>query len=58
MPQMLQEKFGDDFPLRKTGNCPGMCSMSLCIFRTGSLCVPIECLLKHGVSLSEKRVES
>lgn len=55
MPQMLQ-KFGDDFPLRKTGNCLEMSELTYA-FRTSSLCV-IECLLKHGVSMFEKRVES
>jgi len=56
---MLQEKFGDDFPLRKTGNCPLLnASSDLCILGAGSLCMPIECLLKHDVSLFEKQVES
>lgn len=49
---MLQEKFGDDFPLRKTGNYRVVARV-ICILRTGSSCVSIECLLKHGVSLFE-----
>lgn len=56
MPQMLQ-KFGDDFPLRKTGNYPEMCQLTYAYF-VQVVCVPIECLLKHGVSMFEKRVES
>lgn len=53
MPQMLQ-KFGDDFPLRKTGNCPEI-QLTYAHF-VQVVCVPIECLLKHGVSMFEKRV--
>ena len=56
MPQMLQ-KFGDDFPLRKTGNCLEMSELTYAYF-VQAVCVPIECLLKHGVSMFEKRVES
>jgi len=57
---MLQEKFGDDFPLRKTGNCPLLnpSSCDLCILGAGSLCMPIERLLKHDVSLFEKQIQS
>jgi len=55
MPQMLQ-KFGDDFPLRKTGDYRDV-SINLCILYTSMLCA-IECLLKHGVLMFENRVES
>ena len=59
MPQMLG-KFGDDFPpncLRKTGNCLEISELTYAYF-VQAVCVPIECLLKHGVSMFEKRVES